>query len=172
MKSVKRIIYCSDTFETVYSYEDYLQTEHWRKIKIEKKKLSPTCELIGCTQRVNLHIHHLTYKNIGHENMEELMTLCEFHHHQVHDNKINKRRKNRKSTRKPYIVGNKIKRLTHKRYLEMIARENRIRYGGKNNRIIYQKINKPVIKEIKITYTLKKINNKWETVDLLGNIIE
>jgi 5-methylcytosine-specific restriction endonuclease McrA len=32
-----------------------------------------------------LHVHHLSYRNVGSERMEELVTLCERAHRAIHD---------------------------------------------------------------------------------------
>lgn len=37
-----------------------------------------------CDCRGNLQVHHLTYKHLGDEPMEDLVVLCEYHHKQEH----------------------------------------------------------------------------------------
>lgn len=70
-------------------YKDFLNTNYWKKIKEYKKYRSNySCEL--CSVQNNLHVHHKTYKNHGHEIYREviyndLVVLCEDCHHKFHD---------------------------------------------------------------------------------------
>jgi len=60
-------------------YKEYLKTEHWQTVR-RKKHLSnklfniDECAICGTTK--NLQIHHLTYKNIWHENNKTLRIIC------------------------------------------------------------------------------------------------
>lgn len=72
-------------------YEDYLLTTEWKekaqkRIEIDEGK----CQMCGTTE--NIHVHHLTYHDIFHENpYTDLVCLCEKHHKAVHRmmNRIN-----------------------------------------------------------------------------------
>lgn len=56
-------------------YYDYLQTEHWKEIK--KKILErDRNKCLDCGEAVRLNVHHLTYRNLGNERDEDLITLC------------------------------------------------------------------------------------------------
>lgn len=65
-------------------YKEYLQTDHWQKLREEAlKRAGNRCQV--CAYRKNLHVHHNTYKNIGNEDIEDLVVLCwkchkTFHH--------------------------------------------------------------------------------------------
>jgi len=74
-------------------YQEYLQSPHWKRCVYAMHRIkSEDCEL--CLQPFhNYHIHHLSYDNIGHEQFEDLMRLCDICHKQVHDDNIKIRRK-------------------------------------------------------------------------------
>lgn len=43
-----------------------------------------TCFTPGCGRTSELEVHHLSYKNLGHEPIEELRTLCPRCHNDAH----------------------------------------------------------------------------------------
>lgn len=51
-------------------YRDYLHSKHWKEFK-KRFKRSKLCKhkCYICGQRYNIHIHHKTYKNLGHERL-------------------------------------------------------------------------------------------------------
>jgi hypothetical protein len=64
-------------------YEDYLQTSEWQERAAAVKMLRGNrCE--KCGSRDNLHAHHLTYENRGHEPLSDLQVLCKDCHAQEH----------------------------------------------------------------------------------------
>lgn len=50
-------------------------TKHWRMIRIKTLERDGY-KCVDCEETKNLHVHHLTYENEGHENLEDLVTLC------------------------------------------------------------------------------------------------
>lgn len=66
------------------NYNKYLQSETW---KIKKQAVlnrdSYQCQMCGRIH--SLHVHHITYKNLGKEPLSDLVTLCSFCHKKVHD---------------------------------------------------------------------------------------
>lgn len=79
-----REIKCITTGEVVYSYRDYLKTEHWKNIrKLIRKKYNNKCK--NCKTSERLEVHHKTYRNIGNELLSNLVLLCRDCHQQVHD---------------------------------------------------------------------------------------
>ena len=57
------------------AYKRYLQSDKWSEIRqsvIERDNFK--CAV--CDSPDNLHVHHLTYKNVGSEKDEDLITLC------------------------------------------------------------------------------------------------
>jgi hypothetical protein len=80
-------------------YKYYLNTDHWQKVRAAMILLSEArCKLCSdqnwdrflcyyaSDNQKRLHIHHLHYKNIGHERYEDLTLLCHEHHEKEHSN--------------------------------------------------------------------------------------
>jgi len=64
-------------------YHKYLRSEEWAKIKTDLIILNDgKCE--ECGSRKNLQVHHLTYKNLFHEEPGDLVLLCGKCHMAVH----------------------------------------------------------------------------------------
>lgn len=63
-------------------YQKYLKSEHWSK---KKKELffENRYRCLGCGSRMKLEVHHLTYKNIGNESLQDLVYLCRYCHNKV-----------------------------------------------------------------------------------------
>lgn len=85
---------CSD--KRYYYRNVYLLSEHWKKLKKNKLKESPICEICGASK--NLDVHHLRYKNLYDVELKDLQTLCRKHHTNEHK-KLDKL-KNKKSKKK------------------------------------------------------------------------
>lgn len=74
---------CKDTGEVIYSYQHYLQSNHWRRMRRHYyKEHEKKCEL--CKAKKNIHLHHRTYKRIGNEKMSDFHALCSECHSMVH----------------------------------------------------------------------------------------
>lgn len=65
------------------SYEAYLQSAHWTDLKKRyfASRLPKTCLVCGSS---HVQMHHVTYKRIGTEWLNDLVPLCDLHHGQVH----------------------------------------------------------------------------------------
>lgn len=66
-------------------YDSYVHPENkdWQAVKVAvKARDGSQCRC--CLSKNNLHVHHLTYANLGNERLEELVTLCETCHREVH----------------------------------------------------------------------------------------
>jgi len=75
------------------NYPEYLKTWHWKRVRAGMLLLNnascehPECAAMGESwfgDEDNLHVHHLTYKNLGNERFDDLSLLCKLHHHMVH----------------------------------------------------------------------------------------
>lgn len=64
------------------SYDDYLKSEHWRSIRMEKLRSDKACVL--CESKRKLHVHHGTYERRGEEWWSDLFTLCSSCHGDLH----------------------------------------------------------------------------------------
>lgn len=71
---------------TKEQYKIYLQSEHWQKFKKRVHKRYKCCRF--CQVKENLNIHHLTYKNLGHEKFKDIVVVCQTHHYNLHDAKL------------------------------------------------------------------------------------
>ncbi|MGH7745431.1 MAG: hypothetical protein ACREQ5_11655 [Candidatus Dormibacteria bacterium] len=58
-------------------YEEYLRSPEWFKIRDKVKERDHyKCQHCGC-EYGDFNVHHITYKNFGHEQMEDLVLLCD-----------------------------------------------------------------------------------------------
>jgi len=65
-------------------YHRYLESPEWKAISDAKKEsVENKCEI--CGEGGVLHSHHLHYRNIGHENLEDLLVVCPEHHQEITD---------------------------------------------------------------------------------------
>lgn len=65
-------------------YQAYLKTPHWQAIRRKVfKEYGHRCDHCGSSK--NLHIHHITYKNLGEEEISDLVPLCEDCHKRLHN---------------------------------------------------------------------------------------
>lgn len=70
-------------------YADYMASEAWKKkrnqrVLYDKGKCQFLIDGRKCGDMNLLEVHHLTYANLGDELMSDLVTLCSFHHKQIH----------------------------------------------------------------------------------------
>ena len=78
-------VFCKDTKETCYSYEEYGKSLHWGKLRVRKFKSTKERRCEDCRRKhINMQVHHLTYENIGNEKMEDLKVLCPNCHAEAH----------------------------------------------------------------------------------------
>lgn len=60
-------------------YDDYINSEAWKKKRQSAfKKHGKNCSCCGSTK--SLHVHHKTYKNLGHERLDDLEVKCSVCH--------------------------------------------------------------------------------------------
>lgn len=64
-------------------YRGYLLSDEWQTIKDERLKIdNHHCQ--WCGTDTNLEIHHLSYDNVYHEDISDLITLCHGCHIKYH----------------------------------------------------------------------------------------
>ena len=65
-------------------YSEYLKSPAWKTRRTERAEIDGwKCAICGSDE--NLNVHHLTYKNIGNENVQtDLVTLCRKCHASLH----------------------------------------------------------------------------------------
>lgn len=66
-------------------YKTYLLSQHWQQTRMERLCMDGfRCQSCGATS--NLNVHHLTYRNLGHEDVKnDLITLCYDCHKRIHE---------------------------------------------------------------------------------------
>lgn len=70
-------------FLAAMPYQDYLQTDHWRKTaRAAKERAGFRCAL--CNERGQLHAHHRTYERRGAEIETDVIALCADCHRNFH----------------------------------------------------------------------------------------
>lgn len=79
------------TTHKMLSYNQYLKTTHWKRIRqakilIEQAKCTPCGSTYSYKydDLIDLHVHHLHYRNIGCERYEDIRLLCRQHHEELH----------------------------------------------------------------------------------------
>lgn len=75
--------YCDISDEIKDAYENYLGSEDWR-LKRNERMLIDKNKCTKCGSGKNLIVHHLSYKNIGDEKMDDLITVCNSCHRKIH----------------------------------------------------------------------------------------
>jgi len=65
------------------SYDHYLQSDEWKKLK-ETVLVRDNYKCAICGTSKNLNIHHITYERLYNENSIDLVTLCKYHHSKLH----------------------------------------------------------------------------------------
>jgi hypothetical protein len=72
-------------------YNSYLKSEEW-KAKREKRLFIDNHECyfhnIKNCSTTNLHVHHIHYDNVGNENLEDLVTVCQDCHSEIHGRRL------------------------------------------------------------------------------------
>ena len=62
---------------------NYLQSQQWRDKRHLVIQRDDSCKL--CKATTNLEVHHLSYKHLAQEPLDELITLCRTCHQSRHD---------------------------------------------------------------------------------------
>jgi uncharacterized protein YdaU (DUF1376 family) len=71
-------------FKKRWDYQQYLQSEWWLTRRQRSLELAGyACQKCGASN-TELHVHHLTYLTIGHEEDADLQVLCAKCHHLEH----------------------------------------------------------------------------------------
>lgn len=74
----------SDPFMSALEKRIYLQSAEWKALKQQRLALANNaCEHCGC--KSNLHLHHVTYKRLGAEELSDLRIVCFSCHNKIHE---------------------------------------------------------------------------------------
>jgi len=102
-------------------YTKYLQSSHW--IRFRTKALlhhGKRCMMCGIKEVPFFHVHHLTYKNKGHEEFKDVVVLCESCHNEVHKTGFVVKPVMKKSVKKKFVK-RRDKRIEEKKPLKKIT---------------------------------------------------
>lgn len=86
MAGFNRAFFCWYNFEPMKTYSQKLQDPRWQKKRLHiMERDSFACQLCGDTE-TTLNVHHKEYteKNIWDEKDENLVTICKYCHHMMH----------------------------------------------------------------------------------------
>lgn len=76
--------YKCSTGEIVFGYDNYLKTKHWRSLREQIAMEAEYRCHCGKIIKTGYNVHHLTYKNVGHENKNDLVFMCQDCHNAIH----------------------------------------------------------------------------------------
>jgi hypothetical protein len=114
-------------------YAEYIKSAEWQAKRNERLRIDNyTCQ--RCGGKRNLQVHHITYANIGHEDVHnDLVTLCKCCHEDIEREK----RKNDSATPCDFVL-REVKRLNDvdKKIEEKIEEEKRQAKQRRNDRTI------------------------------------
>ena len=65
-------------------YSEYMKSERWQKVRA-RRIFKDRGMCFVCGSRHNLEVHHLHYRRLGREKLEDLITLCKTHHRMYHE---------------------------------------------------------------------------------------
>lgn len=69
-------------------YNEYMLSPEWKEKRIAvAQREDHVCQMCGQKVLVKYHIHHKTYARFGHEDLNDLMFLCEPCHAKLHREK-------------------------------------------------------------------------------------
>ena len=71
-------------------YHEYIKSPAWKE-RARKRMRMDRFQCSVCGTAKNLAVHHITYERLGHEDMDDLITLCKDCHAKVHENDLAKK---------------------------------------------------------------------------------
>lgn len=80
----KKKYYCRDTQEICIGYNNYLNTEHWKRFRDSIIKERKKCECCGAIYPI-MNVHHISYSNVGKEKQKDVALLCYDCHRYIHE---------------------------------------------------------------------------------------
>lgn len=78
--------------EKKLNYYEYMASEAWGEKRFQRMK-ADGFKCARCGSESSLQVHHLTYERLGHEDMDDLITLCKSCHAKSHK-KVKPRKEN------------------------------------------------------------------------------
>lgn len=139
-------------------YDNYLQSPQWRNKRQELfNERGKKCEHCGATTQI--HVHHIHYRNLGNEKLEDLMVLCKSCHEEEHKrlDSLKKPRKHKAKCNDNFISKPKKKRskkVKKKQIAKPTKRKNKLGDAKERHSIVKQliKMNVTKIGEKRLAY--------------------
>lgn len=79
-----KAIFCADTGEICDDYHKYLESLHWQQLRVRYIS-SRDFNCFACGEhKAGMNLHHLTYRRIGDEWLDDLIPLCFSCHRLAH----------------------------------------------------------------------------------------
>lgn len=74
-------------------YKDYIRSDAWRSVKKRYLQSKNPKEYYGCLAPYEwfFHFHHRTYKNLGNENLRDIIPVCPRCHELIHETEENRK---------------------------------------------------------------------------------
>lgn len=68
-------------------YEEYIHSPGWRRKRADYFSSGRPRHCQGCMDRdiKSVHLHHKTYERLGHEDLDDLVAVCQNCHQMIHD---------------------------------------------------------------------------------------
>lgn len=68
-------------------YKNYMRSDEWKAKREERLEVDNySCAMCGRDlSRCKLQVHHITYKNLGNEQLNDLVTVCGSCHKKLHN---------------------------------------------------------------------------------------
>jgi len=70
-------------WEKAKEFENYMKSDEWKNLKNQRLKKDGFCCVL-CKSKEHLICHHLTYKRLFNEEINDLITLCKRCHNKIH----------------------------------------------------------------------------------------
>jgi len=71
------------------THSEYMQSDWWKAVRQAYIESGRPQECVACGQP-RFELHHVTYKRLGHELLDDLLAVCRVCHQEIHD-EFNKR---------------------------------------------------------------------------------
>jgi hypothetical protein len=83
------------------TYRDYIKSDHWKNfvLRYRASNRPQVCNECG---KIEVQLHHVIYKRLGCELLDDVIPLCKLHHKLIHNRHIEESKKPTKKPRSKY----------------------------------------------------------------------
>lgn len=72
-----------ELFNNFLEFSGYITSQEWKKLRDNRLKIDNFCCVV-CKNNKNLICHHITYERLYHEELTDLIILCNKCHNRIH----------------------------------------------------------------------------------------